>query len=58
MSEQSQEGNSNRIISLFGSENKRSEVWKYFGFMWSNNVQLDPHYHCILCYKEGKLPVK
>lgn len=58
MSEENQEVNSKRIKTLFGSKNKRSEIWKYFGHLWSNDIKIDDLIHCILCYDQGKLPVK
>lgn len=39
-------------------DKKCSEVWKYFGRIFRDGVQLDNCYHCMLCFNEKKLPKK
>lgn len=47
--------NSMTIKSVFDSKKKRSEVWKYFGGLYNDEVLVDEYYHCILCFNDKKL---
>ena len=37
---------------------KKTDVWKYFGRIYKDNIQIDDYFHCIVCFNEKKLPVK
>lgn len=54
--------NSLSIKSAYETDNmcgrKKSDIWKYFGRIFKDDVQLDQLFHCIPCFKEKKIPVK